>query len=88
MAPASCLEPIDRACTAPMADEHRLLDLLPAGDRAPLEDALSRWLAAVEVWVGPYPRPISASRASTSAATSARGRGASFGTRTAPFEVT
>ncbi|HQY34437.1 MAG TPA: MarR family transcriptional regulator [Actinotalea sp.] len=42
------LELIDRAFTAHMANEHRLLALLPAEDRALLEGALTRWLAAFE----------------------------------------
>ena len=39
---------IDRAFTAHMANEHRLLATLPDGDRAALADLLRRWLAAFE----------------------------------------
>lgn len=41
-------EVIDRAFTAHMANERRLLDLVGPGDAAALEGALRRWLAALE----------------------------------------
>jgi len=41
------VELIDRAFTAHLANEHRLLPLLPAGDADALRDASRRWLAAL-----------------------------------------
>lgn len=41
-------ELIDRAFTAHMANEHRLLAALPEADRAVLADTLRRWLAVFE----------------------------------------
>ncbi len=38
---------IDRAFTAHLANEHRLVALLPAGDADALRDASRRWLAAL-----------------------------------------
>jgi DNA-binding MarR family transcriptional regulator len=39
---------IDEVMTAHMANEHRLLEAVDAGDREDLERALTRWLAAFE----------------------------------------
>jgi DNA-binding MarR family transcriptional regulator len=39
---------IDEVMTAHMANEHRLLEVVDAGDRDDLERALTRWLAAFE----------------------------------------
>lgn len=41
------VELIDRAFTAHLANEHRLVALLPAGDAAALRDASRRWLTAL-----------------------------------------
>ena len=41
-------ERIDRAFTDHMANEHRLLDALPAGQARQLQDALRTWLAVLD----------------------------------------